>query len=79
MNKLGKYDRIDDWTPYIRDYKIALITGEKQININENGLDYFKKELKFIKDNFTNDILTGSLALVVILKLYMVMVEKVMI
>jgi hypothetical protein len=63
LGPLGKYEPINDWTPYIRDYKIALVTGEKEIGINENCLDYFKKELKFIKDNFPNDILTGSLAL----------------
>ena len=66
MSKLGplnEYDPISDWTPYLRDYKISLITGETEIKISKKALSEFDKVLKFVKDTFPNDVITGSLAL----------------
>ena len=52
-----------DWTPYLRDFKLGIITGELEINPCQKSLNKFDEQLTFIKDEFPNDIITGSLGL----------------
>lgn len=52
-----------DWTPYLRDFKLGIITGEREINPCQKSLNKFDEQLTFIKDEFPNDIITGSLGL----------------
>lgn len=52
-----------DWTPYLRDFKLGIITGDREINANSEILGKFDKELTFIKDEFPDDVITGSLGL----------------
>ena len=52
-----------DWTPYLRDFKLGIITGEREIKICQESLKKFDEQLTFIKDEFANDIITGSLGL----------------
>jgi len=51
------------WSSELRDFKLSVITGDLDLKVELVNLNRFKKELKYIKDNFTNDIITGSLAL----------------
>ena len=52
-----------DWTPYLRDFKLSIITGEREIKISQESLKRFDEQLTFIKDEFANDVITGSLGL----------------
>jgi hypothetical protein len=52
-----------DWTPYLRDFKLGIITGDREINPCQKSLNKFDEQLTFIKDEFPNDIITGSLGL----------------
>ena len=52
-----------DWTPYLRDFKLGIITGDREIKANPESLVKFDKELTFVKDEFPGDIITGSLGL----------------
>lgn len=52
-----------DWTPYLRDFKLGIITGEREIKANPENLKKFDEQLTFIKDEFPADVITGSLGL----------------
>lgn len=52
-----------DWTPYLRDFKLGVITGDREIKANPESLKRFDELLAFIKDEFPGDIITGSLGL----------------
>ena len=52
-----------DWTPYLRDFKLGIITGEREIRISQESLKRFDNQLAFIRDEFPDDIITGSLGL----------------
>lgn len=52
-----------DWTPYLRDFKLGIITGEREIKANTENLKKFDEQLTFIKDEFPDDVITGSLGL----------------
>ena len=52
-----------DWTPYFRDFKLGIITGEREIKANPENLKKFDEQLTFIKDEFPDDVITGSLGL----------------
>lgn len=52
-----------DWTPYLRDFKLGIITGEREIKTCQESLKRFDEQLTFIKDEFPDDIITGSLGL----------------
>lgn len=54
---------INDWSPYLRDLKIEIVSGERNIEISDSAKKRFAKELRFISKEFPNDIITGSLAL----------------
>jgi len=46
-----------------RDLKLKIISDEFNFEISEDAKKNFKNELSFLKRNFPNDIITGSLAL----------------
>jgi hypothetical protein len=52
-----------DWSPYLRDFKLGIVTGDVEMNVSESVLKKFELQLEFIKDEFPNDVITGSLAL----------------
>jgi hypothetical protein len=52
-----------DWTPYLRDFKLGIITGDREIKTCQESLKRFDEQLTFIKDEFPDDVITGSLAL----------------
>jgi len=52
-----------DWAPYLRDFKLSVVTGDVEINVSQEALKKFELQLDFIKDEFPNDVITGSLAL----------------
>ena len=52
-----------DWTPYLRDFKLGIITGEREIKENQEILKRFDEQLTFIKEEFPDDVITGSLGL----------------
>lgn len=52
-----------DWTPYLRDFKLGIITGDREIKANSENLKRFDEQLTFIKDEFPDDVITGSLGL----------------
>jgi hypothetical protein len=47
----------------IRDIKLNHLIGHIDFEINNDRVKRLKRELNFISKNFTNDIITGSLAL----------------
>ena len=57
---------VSNTTAYLnefRDFKLRLISSDVEFNINKESVKKYKNELFFIKSNFPNDIITGSLAL----------------
>jgi hypothetical protein len=52
-----------DWFPYLRNFKLGIVTGDIELNVSQSILKKFESQLEFIKDEFPNDIITGSLAL----------------
>lgn len=52
-----------DWAPYLRDFKLGIVTGDVELKVNQFALKKFDSQLDFIKDEFPNDVITGSLAL----------------
>lgn len=46
-----------------RDFKIKLLNGDIKLSINNDIINKNKKVLSFILDNFSDDIISGSLAL----------------
>jgi hypothetical protein len=52
-----------DWSPYLRDFKLGIVTGDVELNVSQSALKKFELQLEFIKDEFPNDVITGSLAL----------------
>ena len=52
-----------DWTPYLRDFKLGIITGDREIKASLEILKRFDEQLTFIKDEFPDDVITGSLGL----------------
>lgn len=52
-----------DWTPYLRDFKLSIITGEQEIKICQESLKRFDEQLTFIREEFPDDVITGSLGL----------------
>jgi hypothetical protein len=47
----------------IRDIKLSYLVGDIEFEINKDNVKKFKNELDFISNNFSNDIISGSLAL----------------
>jgi len=47
----------------IRDLKISIITNEINFRFDQNRVKELKNELRFIRKNFPDDIITGSLSL----------------
>lgn len=54
---------MSDWITELRDFKLSIITGDEVIEVNKKSLLKFEKHLDFIKTEFSDDIITGSLAL----------------
>jgi hypothetical protein len=52
-----------DFTSELRELKLKMISGEVNFEISKNSIRKFNTKLKFIKKNFTNDVITGSIAL----------------
>ncbi len=52
-----------DWSPYLRDFKLSIVTGDVELRASQSALKKFDVQLEFIKDEFPNDVITGSLAL----------------
>lgn len=52
-----------DLLPEFRDFKLKLIQSEIKFNVNSDVVKKYHTELSFIKQNFRNDIISGSLAL----------------
>jgi hypothetical protein len=46
-----------------RDFKLNLISGDYEFKISTDAINRFRTELTFIKSQFKDDIITGSLAL----------------
>ena len=46
-----------------RNFKLMSLDNPLQFSPNEIAINKFKQELRFIKSNFPNDIITGSIAL----------------
>lgn len=54
---------MSNWKTELRDFKLGIITGDKVIEVSKSSLVKFEKHLDFIKSEFPDDIITGSLAL----------------
>ena len=52
-----------DLLPEFRDFKLMIIQSDIKFPINKDAIIEYKTELSFIKKEFPNDIITGSLAL----------------
>ena len=52
-----------DWSPYLRDFKLGIVTGDVELRASQSALKRFDGEMSFIKDEFPDDVITGSLAL----------------
>ena len=52
-----------DWSPYLRDFKLSIVTGDVELRASQSALKKFDVQLEFIKDEFPYDVITGSLAL----------------
>ncbi len=52
-----------DLVPQFRDLKLKLISGDFQFSISNKSIKKYYNELLLIKKKFTNDIITGSIAL----------------
>jgi hypothetical protein len=52
-----------DLVPQFRDLKLKLISGDFQFSVSQNAVKKYYNELLFIKKNFPDDIITGSIAL----------------
>jgi len=53
----------NDWSPYLRGFKIGMVSGERPLEIKKECVQRFARELRFIRSEFPNDVITGSLAL----------------
>jgi hypothetical protein len=56
-----KYQR--DLLPEFRDFKLKLIQSEIDFSISKEVIKKYHNELSFIRENFKNDVITGSIAL----------------
>ena len=65
MNQKNYHSRIynRDWSPYLRDFKLGIVTGDVELHASQVALKRFDGELSFIKDEFPDDVITGSLVL----------------
>ncbi len=52
-----------DLLPEFRDFKLKLIQSEIKFNVNSDVVKKYHTELSFIKQNFKDDIISGSFAL----------------
>ncbi len=52
-----------DFTSELRELKLKIISGEVNFEISKESIKKFNTELKFIKKNFTSDIISGSIVL----------------
>jgi hypothetical protein len=52
-----------DFTSELRELKLKIISGELNFEISKDSIKKFNTELKLIKKEFPNDIITGSIAL----------------
>jgi hypothetical protein len=52
-----------DFTPEFRELKLKMISGNANLVISKDALNKFNTELKFIKNNFSNDVISGSIGL----------------
>ena len=59
IKSAGNRDFISDF----RDFKLRLIKSDINFTINQKALIKYNNELIFISKKFSNDIITGSLAL----------------
>jgi hypothetical protein len=55
-----------DLVPEFRDFKLKIIQSDIEFSINKEVLKRYQRELSFIKDNFKTDIISGSIALVLL-------------
>jgi hypothetical protein len=52
-----------DLVPKFRDLKLKLISGDFEFSVSDNVVKKYYNELLFIKNKFSNDVITGSIAL----------------
>ncbi len=52
-----------DFTPDFRELKLKIISGQVNFEISKDVVKKFNTELKFIKNTFPNDVISGSIGL----------------
>lgn len=52
-----------DLVPEFRDFKLKLINSDINFSFSKDKIDEYRTVLSFVKKEFSNDIITGSLAL----------------
>lgn len=57
-----KYQR--DLLPEFRDFKLKLIQSDIDFSVSKEVIKKYHNELSFIRENFKNDVITGSIALI---------------
>ena len=55
-----------DLLPEFRDFKLKLIQSDIDFSVSKEVIKEYRTELSFIKNNFKNDIISGSIALVLL-------------
>jgi hypothetical protein len=55
-----------DLLPEFRDFKLKLIQSEIDFSVSKEVIKEYRTELSFIRNNFKNDIISGSIALVLL-------------
>ena len=56
-----KYQR--DLLPEFRDFKLKLIQSDIEFSVSKDLIKKYHTDLTFIRNNFKNDIISGSIAL----------------
>lgn len=55
-----------DLLPEFRDFKLKLIQSDIDFSVSKEVIKEYRTELSFIRNNFKNDIISGSIALVLL-------------
>jgi hypothetical protein len=53
-----------DLVPEFRDFKLKLIQSDIDFSVSKEVIKKYHNELSFIRENFKNDVITGSIALI---------------
>jgi len=60
---ISRQDYQRDLLPEFRDFKLKLIQSDVDFSVSKDLVKKYHTDLTFIRNNFKNDIISGSIAL----------------